>query len=86
MGARSFPKVMRPGSLAFTTYPPYTAEVEERVELYIYSPSGPSWPVLGLTLLLPYPCTYLGSLMLVTCSALLFLGLITLISGQVYKL
>ena len=26
-------------------------EVEERVELYIYSPSGPSWPVLGRTLL-----------------------------------
>jgi len=77
---------MRPGSLAFTTYPPSTAEDEERVELYIYSPSGPSWPVLGLTLLLLYPCKYLGSLMRVTCSALLILGLITLISGQVYKL
>ena len=24
-----------------------SAEVKERVELYIYSPSGPSWPVLG---------------------------------------
>ena len=23
------------------------AEVKERVELYLYSPSGPSWPVLG---------------------------------------
>jgi hypothetical protein len=22
-------------------------EVKERVELYLYSPSGPSWPVLG---------------------------------------
>jgi hypothetical protein len=26
------------------------AEVKERVELYLYSPSGPSWPVLGRTL------------------------------------
>jgi hypothetical protein len=24
-----------------------SAEVKERVELYLYSPSGPSWPVLG---------------------------------------
>jgi len=27
--------------------PPAIAEVKERVELYLYSPSGPSWPVLG---------------------------------------
>jgi hypothetical protein len=27
--------------------PPYSAEFKERVELYLYSPSGPSWPVLG---------------------------------------
>jgi hypothetical protein len=26
--------------------PPSSAEVKERVELYLYSPSGPSWPVL----------------------------------------
>ena len=26
---------------------PSSAEVKERVELYLYSPSGPSWPVLG---------------------------------------
>jgi hypothetical protein len=25
--------------------PPYITEVKERVELYFYSPSGPSWPV-----------------------------------------
>jgi hypothetical protein len=24
-----------------------SAEVKERVELYLYSPTGPSWPVLG---------------------------------------
>ena len=28
------------------------AEVKERVELYLYSPSRPSWPVLGWTLAL----------------------------------
>jgi len=26
---------------------PSSAEVKEKVELYLYSPSGPSWPVLG---------------------------------------
>jgi hypothetical protein len=31
---------------------PSSAEVKERVELYLYSPSGPSWPVLGWTLIL----------------------------------
>jgi len=35
---------------------PCRAEAKELVELYLYSPSGPSWPVLGLTLLfLPSP-------------------------------
>ena len=32
-----------------------SAEVKERVELYLYSTSGPSWPVIGW--LLPSPCT-----------------------------
>jgi hypothetical protein len=35
--------------------PPSSAEVKERVELYLYSPFGPSWPVLGWTLPLPLP-------------------------------
>jgi hypothetical protein len=26
---------------------PFGAEVKKRVELYLFSPSGPSWPVLG---------------------------------------
>ena len=34
----------------------FSAEVKERVELYLYSPSGPSWPVLGRALPLPLPC------------------------------
>jgi hypothetical protein len=32
---------------------PSSALVKERVELYLYSPSGPSWPVLGWILTLP---------------------------------
>ena len=32
-----------------------SAEVKERVELYLYSPSGLSWPVIGWTLPLPLP-------------------------------
>jgi len=38
--------------------PPSDAEVKERVELYIHSPCGPSWPVLGWTL----PLLFLYSL------------------------
>ena len=34
---------------------PSSAEVAGRVELYIHSPSGTSWPVLGWTLPLPLP-------------------------------
>jgi hypothetical protein len=46
MGTRSFPEVKRSGR--GVDHPPSTsAEVKERVGLYLYSPSGPSWPVLG---------------------------------------
>ena len=38
--------VKRPGR-GVNHPPPSRAEVKERVELYLYSPSGPSWPVLG---------------------------------------
>ena len=31
--------------------PPSSAEVKERVQLYLYSTFGPSWPLLRLTLL-----------------------------------
>ena len=33
---------------------PSSAEVKERVQIYLYSPSGPSWPVLGW--ILPLLC------------------------------
>jgi hypothetical protein len=35
--------------------PSSSVEVKERVELYFYSPSGPSWPILGRILPLPLP-------------------------------
>jgi hypothetical protein len=37
------------------TPPQYSAEVKERVELYLYSTSGPSWPVIECTVPLPLP-------------------------------
>jgi hypothetical protein len=49
MGSGSFPGVKRSG--CGTDHPlPSSAKVKERVELYLYSTSGPSWPVLGWAL------------------------------------
>jgi hypothetical protein len=54
MGNVSFPRVKRPGRSV--DHPPiYSAEVKGREELYLYSPSGSSWPVLGWNLPLPLP-------------------------------
>jgi hypothetical protein len=51
IGTGSFPGLKRPGR--GDDHPPQpSAEVKERVELYLHSPSGPLWPVLGRTL----PC------------------------------
>ena len=46
MGNGSLPVVKRPGH-GVDHPPPSSAEVKERVEIYLYSPSGHSWPVLG---------------------------------------
>jgi hypothetical protein len=45
MGTGSFPGVKRPGR-GVDHPPPCRAEFKERVELYLYSPYGPSWPDL----------------------------------------
>jgi hypothetical protein len=44
-----FPGVKRPRRGVYHP-PPSSARVKERVKLYLYSPSGPWWPVLGRTL------------------------------------
>jgi len=44
-GTVAFPRVKGTGRGADHP-PPSRAEVEERLELYLYSPSGPSWPFL----------------------------------------
>jgi hypothetical protein len=49
--------VKRPGR-GVNNPPPSSAEVKERIELYLYFPSGSSWPVLGRTLPLPL-CMYM---------------------------
>jgi len=46
VGIGSFPGVNRPGRGA-NHPPPSSAEVMERVELCLNSPSRPSWPVQG---------------------------------------
>jgi len=46
VGTGSIPGVKRP--VRGVDHPPASsADVKERIELYLYSPSGPSWPVLG---------------------------------------
>jgi len=46
VGTGSFPGVKWPG--CGVDHPPQSsAEVKERAELYLHSPSGPSWLVLG---------------------------------------
>jgi hypothetical protein len=46
MGTGSFPGVKWPGR-GVDHPPPSSAEVKERVELYLYSTSGLLWPVIG---------------------------------------
>ena len=54
VGTESFTKVKRPGRGADHP-PPSKCRSQERVGLYPYSPSGPSWSVMGAPLPLPLP-------------------------------
>jgi hypothetical protein len=54
-GTGSFPGVKRPGRGVDHPLPSRT-EVKERVELYLFSTHGLSWPALGWTLPLTLPC------------------------------
>jgi hypothetical protein len=46
LGTGSFPWVKRQAR-GVDYPPPSSAEVKKRVQLYLYSLSGPSWPVIG---------------------------------------
>jgi len=50
----TFPGVKPPGRGVDHAHPS-SAEVKKRVELYLYSTYGPSWPVIARTLPLPLP-------------------------------
>jgi hypothetical protein len=67
LGTGSFPGGKTAGAWRWPPIPP-SAKVKERVELYLCSPSGPSWPVLGWAwpLLLPLPFTT-GNLQIQCC-------------------
>jgi hypothetical protein len=55
LGTGSFPGVKRTGR--GVDHPPlHSAAVKERLELYLYSTFGPSWPFLGWTL--PFTWVY----------------------------
>jgi len=45
MGTGSFPGIKWPGR-GVDYRPPKCAEVKERLDLYLFSTSGPSWPVV----------------------------------------
>jgi hypothetical protein len=51
-----FPGGKRPGC-DVDHPPPSSAEVKERVELYLYFPSGLSWPVLGVSFTFTVTCS-----------------------------
>jgi len=51
-----FPGVKRPGRGIDPSHPSIS-DVKERVELYLYSASGPLWPIVGCTLRAPAALT-----------------------------
>jgi hypothetical protein len=46
MGKEAFSREWKGRDVALTNDNPSRVEVKERVELYLYSPSGPSWQVI----------------------------------------
>jgi len=66
IGTGSFPGVKQP-KRGVGHPPPFSAEVKERVGLYLYSPFGSSWPILEWTL----PFTFTFTLfILILCSGI----------------
>ena len=56
MGTRYFLGVKWPGS-GFDHPSPSSAEVKERVQIYLYSTSGPLWPFIGWTFCVVIACS-----------------------------
>jgi len=56
----SFLRVKRPGC-GVGHQSPSSAEIKEKLELYLYSSSGLSWPLQGWTLPLPLPLNFFCS-------------------------
>ena len=75
MGIRSNPGVNRPGC-GIDHPPPSSAEVKEKIELYLCSPSGPLWQFVGWTLPL-YDVTANETIMFILSSWALHSSLIT---------
>ena len=57
MGTGSFSGIKRPGRGA-DHLPPSKRRGHERVELYLFSSSGPSWPVIGRTFTFTFALYY----------------------------
>jgi hypothetical protein len=81
MGTGSFPGVKRPWRDA--DHPPSSAEVKEIVQLYLYSPSGPSWPALGWNLPLRLHSKYYNTGWLFRK---LYTGTIMIISPNIFRM
>jgi len=47
MGTGSFSQTYSRWGVVLTTHPHLVLGLKKRVELYIFSPSGPSWLILG---------------------------------------
>ena len=72
MGIGYFQGVKRPGRCVDHP-PPSSTEVKERVELYLYSPSGLSWPVLRWILPLLFKWLFCIKITLVTAAVIPFI-------------
>jgi hypothetical protein len=75
MGTLSFPGVKRPGR-GFDHPPPSSGEVKEKEERYLYSTSGPSWPVIGWTYLHLHDLTSVSGFATATWGTLLVVNIL----------
>ena len=77
VGTGSFPGVT-PSGRGINHPLPCNIEVKERVELYLYSPSGPSWPVIWWILPLLLPCNLTHVFLISICISVIQLAVTAL--------